>query len=82
MGAHMKTTMDIADDVLLRAKQCARARNITLRNLVEDALYSELEKQQEPEVLGGMTVVDGHGLTEEFSNASWTEICDASYGSV
>jgi hypothetical protein len=33
----MKTTIDIADDLLLRAKQQARSSHTTLRSLIEEA---------------------------------------------
>ena len=38
MVAHMKTTIDIADDLLLRAKQEAKASQTTLRSLIEAGL--------------------------------------------
>lgn len=38
MVAHMKTTIDIADDLLLRAKQEAKAFQTTLRSLIEAGL--------------------------------------------
>ncbi len=38
----MKTTIEIADELLLRAKQEALARNTTLRAIVEEALQRAL----------------------------------------
>ncbi len=38
----MKTTIEIADDVLLRAKQQARRERKTLRDVVEQALRRHL----------------------------------------
>jgi hypothetical protein len=42
MVTHMKTTIDIADDLLLRAKQQARRERKTLRDVVEEALRQRL----------------------------------------
>lgn len=38
----MKTTIEIADDLLARAKRQARRERRTLRDLVEDALRAKL----------------------------------------
>jgi Arc/MetJ family transcription regulator len=42
MVSHMKTTIEIADDLLTRAKQRARRERKTLRNIVEEALRLRL----------------------------------------
>ncbi len=42
MVTHMKTTIDIADDLLVRAKRHARRERTTLRDVVEDALRLKL----------------------------------------
>jgi hypothetical protein len=42
MVTHMKTTIDIADDLLVRAKRQARRERTTLRDVVEDALRLKL----------------------------------------
>lgn len=34
--AYMKTTIDISDSILLKAKQLAREQNVTLRSFVEE----------------------------------------------
>ncbi len=80
MGAHMKTTIDIADDLLLRAKQRAREQNTTLRSVMEDALAVELDREIETTDSVGMVVMDGNGLNEEFRDAGWDKIRNASYG--
>ncbi len=40
---HMKTTIDIADPLLRRAKQLAARRNVTLTHVIEDALRQSLK---------------------------------------
>lgn len=42
MGTHMKTTIEIADDVLARAKRQARREGKTLREVVDEALRQRL----------------------------------------
>ena len=56
----MKTTIDIADDLLLRAKQAAHRESITLQTLVEEGLRLSLARREqatpvkiEPVVVGG-----------------------------
>ena len=42
MVTHMKTTIEIADDLLARAKRTARRERTTLRELVDEALRERL----------------------------------------
>ena len=42
MVTHMKTTIEIADDVLTRARRQARQEGKTLRDVVEQALRQQL----------------------------------------
>jgi len=41
----MKTTLDIPDDVLLRAKSAAAKRGISLRELVTEAVKDKLDER-------------------------------------
>lgn len=41
----MKTTVEISDALLRRAKQLAARRNVTLRELLEGALRDALERE-------------------------------------
>jgi hypothetical protein len=43
MVDHMKTTMELSDEVLNRAKRQARREGRTLREVVEDALRQHLD---------------------------------------
>ena len=76
----MKTTMDISDSLLRRAKAVARRENTTLRSLTEEGLELALARRAsrarpaiEPVVFGG------EGLSTEFRGRSWSEIRDEIY---
>lgn len=44
MASHMKTTVDLPDDLLVEAKKRAAEQRRPLRNLLADGLRAELEK--------------------------------------
>jgi len=76
----MKTTLEISDHLLARAKGLARKRKTTLRSLTEEGLRRVLEAEE----AAGESPLEpvtfkGHGLRPEFSDASWKEIRDAAY---
>ena len=77
MVTHMKTTIDIADDLLLRAKDVARERNTTLRSLIERGLAEVLDKKAEAASID-LPTFDGK-LNPEFEGKSWDEIRDVIY---
>ncbi len=51
----MKTTVEISDDVLVRAKRVASAEGTTLRDLIERGLRRELAERAE----GSYVLIDG-----------------------
>lgn len=81
MVAHMKTTVDIADDVLLRAKALAEASETTLRRLIEEGLRRMLDQAESLES-GQIDWVTfgGKGLQPEFRDKGWDSIRDTIYG--
>ena len=81
MVTHMKTTIELSDPLLERAKRLAARDSTTLRELVEAGLRHVLKartQRVEPFVLRDARV-DGRGLSPEFSDASWDDIRNASY---
>jgi hypothetical protein len=78
MATHMKTTIEIADNLLARAKALASAQNITLRSLIEKSLAATLD-QPLPATKVKPVTVKGNGLRREFEEASWEKIRDAIY---
>ncbi len=82
MVTHMKTTVDIADDLFLRAKKEAEASQTTLRSLIEEGLREVLGRKSESRQKTVTPVVfRGNGLQPEFRGKGWDEIRDAIYGS-
>lgn len=81
MVTHMKTTIDIADDLLLRAKQEAKASQTTLRSLIEAGLReilgrSSASKRKPVEAV----TYRGEGLQPEFKGKGWDAMREAIYG--
>lgn len=76
----MKTTIDISDDLLLKAKALAAKRGTTLRAVIEQGLRQELagQKRAQPFHLSDKSV-DGNGLQAEYAGKSWSDIRDAAY---
>ncbi len=78
MVTHMKTTIDIADNLLMRAKERARERKVTLRALIEESLAEVLDRPQAASQVKPVTF-KGSGLSRDFEDASWEKIRDAIY---
>ena len=80
MGAHMKTTIDIADDLLSRAKQLCRQEGKTLRAVIEDGLRHVLKREAGAARRRVKPVVFRKGgLSREFKNAPWPVLRDEIY---
>ena len=78
MVTHMKTTIEIADSLLIRAKARAREQRITLRSLIEKSLAATLD-QSVPATRVKPVTFKGKGLSRDFTDASWDKIRDAIY---
>lgn len=80
MVTHMKTTIDIADDLLLRSKRVSSERGMTLRELVSEGLLYIVEKRSaKPAFRVRAVTFKGKGLAPEFQQAAWGAIRDAAY---
>ena len=75
----MKTTLDISDDLLLRAKKAARQQGVTIRSLVETGLSLALQQPAKKCVVKPVTF-RGKGRQPEFKNATWEKMRDSIYG--
>lgn len=76
----MKTTIELSDHILNRAKQLSRSRKTTLRNLVEEGLSKVLDEAQSTERRKVVPLtMKGNGLSPEYSGADWNQLRDAVY---
>ena len=80
MVTHMKTTIEIADDVLTRAKRQARREGRTLREVVECALRQQLAA---PDAHEGFRLkrhpFKGKGRQPGASEGDWQGVRDLIY---
>lgn len=76
----MKTTIEIADELLQRAQRAARERDTTLRALTEEGLRLVLKQpvRAGKKRIPPLVTMKGRGLSPDFKNASWAGILAAS----
>lgn len=76
----MKTTFDIADNILERSRRLSKSERVPLKELVEEGLELVIERRtaRQLEVIKAVTF-KGNGLSQEFEGASWSKIRDAAY---
>ncbi len=79
--SHMKTTVDIADELLRSAKQLAKEEGSTLRALIEEGLRCALAQRttQEPFRLRPARF-EGQGLQSGVREGDWDQIRQLIYG--
>ena len=76
----MKTTIEISDSLLRKAKRVARAQGITLKSLTEEGLKKVIEERTTRQAYKVEPVTfHGKGLSKEYQGASWNEIRDTAY---
>jgi len=76
----MKTTIDVADNILERARAFSKEESISLKVMVEEGLKHVLETHgtRKPQKVRPVTF-NGEGLSPEFAHVGWSEIRDAAY---
>lgn len=80
-STHMKTTVDIADNILIRAKAIAAREKTTLRDLTEEGLRTVIERHEADRAYTAKPVVfNGNGLADRFAAGDWDQIRDEIYG--
>jgi len=76
----MKTTVEIADDLIGRAKALAARRKTTLRALIEQGLRQVLNDEHRPvDFTLRDASVDGSGLRDDFRGKDWATLRHAAY---
>jgi hypothetical protein len=76
----MKTTIDIADALLIRARQVAAAQGMTLRELVEDGLRRAIEERETRSTFRlRRATFRGNGLQTGVTEGSWQQLRDLIY---
>jgi hypothetical protein len=79
MVSHMKTTVEINDALMSDVRRLAQRRGETMRSLLEEALRRLIASYDSAETAVPafeLTVVDGDGLVEGVTPASWLEIAN------
>ena len=82
MVTRMKTTIDIATNLLSQAKRKAAEENRTLRDIVEEGLRRVLAESPEPLPfrLKKHPFTGGNGLQPGIREGDWETIMDLAYG--
>ena len=76
----MKTTIDIADELLAQSKQLSDREHVTMRSLVEEGLRYVLAKRGQAKGFHWKPVTaKGKGLSPEFADGGWEGIRNAIY---
>ena len=77
----MKTTVVIGDKLFARAQRVAKARGLTMRELIEEALRNSLAvtSARKPYTMPDCSVGDPQG-TYPLAGRSWEDIRDLIYG--
>lgn len=80
MGAHMKTTVEIADALFEAAKRHANERGTTIRALVEEGLRSVLESAPgADEFKLPDKSMGGRGIRADVREGGWDRIAELVY---
>ncbi|MPY97669.1 MAG: DUF2191 domain-containing protein [Actinophytocola sp.] len=80
MVGHMKTTVNLSDELLRQAQELARREQTTLKELIETGLRTVVaQRTSDTHFVLPDASVDGNGLQPEFRGAHWDQVRDAIY---
>jgi Arc/MetJ family transcription regulator len=81
MMTHMKTTVELPDELLQEVQRLARAEGTTMRSLMEEGLREVIARHL---AAGRFTLRDasvpGEGVSAQFADATWAQLREAAYG--
>jgi predicted transcriptional regulator len=81
MVTHMKTTVELPDELLREAHNIARAEGTTLKSVLEEGLRAVIARYHSSQQFRLRDAsVAGRGVHREFAEADWAKIRAASYG--
>lgn len=73
--AHMKTTVEISDDLFVRTREVAKREGTTLRNLIEEGLRVTLARREHKTSYRWPDLsVGGKGLASGSEEGNWEAI--------
>ncbi len=80
MVSHMKTTVEISDPVLNKAKQLAAAEGTTLKALLEEALRRVIDDhEQRGDFRLRSASFRGSGMRPEVREGGWARVRELAY---
>ncbi|MBK8097665.1 MAG: DUF2191 domain-containing protein [Planctomycetes bacterium] len=80
MGSHMKTTVELAEELVRQAKQVAARERTTLRALLEEGLRWALGKRRKRVAFKLRDAsVGGKGLQPGADDTDWSSLRDTIY---
>jgi Arc/MetJ family transcription regulator len=80
MVAHMKTTIEITDTLLVEAKRLAAREGISVRTLVEQGLRQAIrERRSRAEFRLRKAAFRGEGLQPHVADLGWDRVREVAY---
>ena len=77
---HMKTTVEISEDLFARSREVAQREGTTLRNLIEEGLRAALARREQKTPYRWPDLsVQGEGLASDIEEGSWEPLRDRIY---
>lgn len=77
---HMKTTFDIADNILTQSRAISRRDRVSLKDMVEEGLLLVIDRHERGVSFEAKPVTfGGNGLRSELADKGWGAIRDAVY---
>lgn len=75
MVGHMKTTVNLPDELMREAKEVARREGTTLRELIDTGLRTVVhQRTSNGQFVLDDASVDGRGLQPAFRGARWEDV--------